>query len=210
MKRIVLANLRDGMITDEAGASFLSRGIAAFCGKTYNGKRVLGRSHNACVRYLAVVPGYPEGWYTQDATWPRSKYTPIADLEREMNEEGRDVRFLWPRGASEAQGRAAAKAFKVGQQYDLSPYVRAILALAGRFNPLCALVSKLVPDISAWLWCTETARDQWFAQGCDPWCGNSWADPGDTAVAVLKGLLDVRAECIVPASSDYAGASEEL
>lgn len=204
MKIIDTSLLRDGMGTDEAGTSPLDLGIELCISPNDPRKR---RSHNGTVRYLdaSKTRDYklttPPGWYVGNAEEPRSAWQPIkgnGSLEAEMNDDTfpRDVRFIWPHGATVEQGRAAAARFEPGIPYNLAPYARRILQLIGLFDWKAAVLALLIPNVRRWADCTQNWRNCWLPEGIDPYEGNVWANPGDTVTAEDKGLIDVAPDVV--------------
>jgi len=182
-----IGRLRAGAIVNVRGTALRSKLIRAALANSWS-------NHDA----LLIAHGGK--WWIGDAEPPRARLTPLEAYSTDWA-KGLRFRVLWPEGATEADGQAAADWWLqhvLGKPYDL----------AGMFGTLATvrLLAKVVtaktgipwPEQWHWAWyCTESVVGAWSSgAGRDVW-QNPHPTPRTTENRLASGALrDITAEAI--------------
>lgn len=188
--------LRPGMILGRMTPSAISRAIVLRTAGAWALARRTAWSHDA------IVVQHNRQWYLGDAEMGRkARLTPIEEWEDAMRIDGVRVIAIWPAGATEQMGEAAAWWWQCnvyGRDYDATA-IRDIAWrwLAEKFGNRVGLEEDY--------YCTEGCRDAWLhGAELDPWRPKINVTPGTTRKRLVAGRFGSVPDAIHADSRRYA------
>ena len=188
--------LRPGMILGRMTPCAISRAIVLRTAGVWALARRTAWSHDA------IVIQHNHQWYLGDAEMgSKARLTPIEEWEDAMRYDGVRVIALWPTGATEQMGQAAAWWWQCnvyGRDYDAT----AIRDIAWRWLAE-AFAHKVGREED--YYCTESCRDSWaLGAKLDPWQPKLSPTPGTTRKRLIAGQFGAMPDALTEAGRRYA------
>ena len=175
--------LMPGMIAGRMSKAAISRAIVL------RTSGMVALSAGTAWSHDAILIAHNRRWYLGDAEMGRSaSLTPLEEWEESAARGDIRAIVLWPTGATQAQGEAAAwwwQTHVCGSSYDSV----AIRDLAWRY--LAERFGRKVGHEDRW-YCTEGCRDSWMMGAqFDPWAPKLNVTPGTTRKRLAEGRFCV-------------------